>query len=151
MTAIESRPSRVRDTAPVPVPAGTRLERRAALDLSIDDELLRGELRGEELSPALRADLAVLAEHELKQVEPLAEARFLTAGPRHGLFASGRRRRNLEALIGMSLVRRDGAAVHATVAGIAAVLGGDPESDSERPPQGLLRALRRAEISSILP
>lgn len=151
MTAIESRPSRARDTAPLPVPVGTRLERRAALDLSIDDEVLRGELRGEGLSDAVRADLALLVEHELKQIEPLSEARFLSAAPRHGLFTSGRRRRNLEGLIAMSLARRDGETVRATVAGIAAVLRLADDAEASRPSQGLLRALRRAEISSILP
>lgn len=151
MTAIESRPSRARDTAPTPVPGGTRLERRAALDLSIDEEILRGELRGEALSEALRADLALLVQHELKEVEPLLESRFLTAGPRHGLFTAGRRRRNLEALVGMSLVRREGATVHATVAGIAAILRHSPDAETAPPSRGLLRALRRAEISGLLP
>lgn len=146
MTAIEWRPARAGGGSRMPVP-GTRLKRRAALDLSVDEELVRGELRGDALAAPLRNDLAILVDHELKR-EQLTEKRFLSAGLRFGVFTAGRRR-HLDALIEMSLARRDEGAVRPTVAGIAAVRR--PAAGGEMPSREVLRALRLAEIGSLLP
>lgn len=147
MTAIYPRRSSVHD-APEPVPGSTRLERRAALDLSIDEELVRGELRGEALSDPQRTALSILVQHELSRTEALTEARFLAALPGPRLLARRRGGRQLTALLEMNLARRDGGSVHATVAGMAAILR--PSTHPERRPDPeMLRALRRVEISSI--
>ncbi|MBO0981784.1 hypothetical protein [Microbacterium sp. SD291] len=148
MTAIDPRGSGVHHAGVDSSPESTRLERRTALDLSIDEELVRGEVRGEALSSAQRHALSVLVEHELTRIEPLTEARFLAALPGVRVFGSRRRGRLLAALVHMNLARRDGASVHATVAGVAAVLHVSTAPE-RRPPQELLRALRRIEISSI--
>lgn len=148
MTATHPLRSVVRDAVSEPVPGGTRLERRAALDLSIDEELVRGELRGEALSEPQRAALAILVEHELSRTEPLAETRFLAALPGSKLFSSRRRGRQLTALLEMNLARREDGFVSATVAGLAAILQLSTHPE-RRPEPELLRALRRVEISSI--
>jgi len=149
MTAIDTRLLGAPGYGPVPPSGRTRLERRAALDVSIDDELLRGELRGAALADSLRGTLAILVEHELSRSEPLDEHAFLSAGALAGLFAGARRRRRLEALIGMNFVRRTDGGLRPTVAGIAAIRPTSAQPASGRPSRELLRALRRAEIGGI--
>ena len=127
----------------------TRLERRAALDVSIDDELLRGELRGAELSAAHREILAELVEHELSGRGPVSERKLARSRGWGGLFGGMRRARGVEALLGMTLARRVGDDVRPTVAGIAAIRRISELPPSEHPPRDLLRFLRRAEIGSI--
>ncbi|WP_067197570.1 hypothetical protein [Microbacterium sp. XT11] len=148
MTAIDPRPSGANGEAAYTA-ASTRLERRAALDVSIDDELLRGELRGPSLPDAVRGTLSLLVEHELAGEEPLTEKAFLAAGPLIGTLSAARRRRRLEALVEMNLARRDADRVRPTVAGIAAVRPVSTAPADERPARELLRRLRRGEIDSI--
>lgn len=128
----------------------TRLERRAVLDVSVDDELLRGELRGAELTAPLKDTLSILVAHELADGVPLPERMLVGSGPLGGLFAASRRLRRLETLIGMNLVRRAGGGIRPTVAGIAASRRFSTLPASEQPPRDLLRSLRRSEIGSIL-
>ena len=149
MTAFDQHPSGAHETVPLG-PSGTaRLNRRSALDVSIDDELQRGEVRGAELAESLRGTLTILVERELADAEPLTEKSLVATGPIKGLFPAGRRVRRLEALIDMSLARRDGDDVHPTVAGVAAIRRISALPESERPSRALLRMLRQAEIGSI--
>lgn len=133
--------------ASVHSPGGTRLQRRAVLDLSIDEELVRGDRRGVELSQALSSLLAVIVNHVLESGTALSERALLDGVRSRRPFAAGRNRNRLESLIGMNLVRRDGADVHATVAGISAILR-PSLLDGPRPPRTLLRLLRQAELDS---
>ena len=134
---------------PLSRPDGRALERRTALDLSVGDELLRGELRGAELSPAHREVLSLVVANELAGGAPLAGADLRGAGLLARLFSSRRRARRLDALIGMTLVRRGAEGIRPTVAGIAAVCRPSELPSSEHPPRELLRALRRAEIGGM--
>ncbi|WP_217182962.1 hypothetical protein [Streptomyces sp. AC495_CC817] len=127
----------------------SRVARRALLDVSIDDELLRGELRGTHLSVRLRNDLAVLVEREIRGEDALSERAFLEAASGAGVLTARRRARRLEALVSMSLARRDGADVRATVAGIAAVRRPSQGREDALPARSTLRALRLAEIDGI--
>ncbi len=126
-----------------------RLTRRAALDLSIDDELRRGEDYGVALQGSLRDVLLVLVDHELARLKPLTVEALLAEGPLAGPFRASRLQRRIELLIDMKLVRREGALVRPTVAGIAAVCRFTAFPGRSRPPQDQLRALRRAETNSI--
>lgn len=131
--------------APAPVvgstTADTRLERRALLDLSIQQELQRGELRGRTLESALAETLTAVVEHELLRSEPLTPSTVpVLSVPR--LFSKRRKAQRVDTLVAMNLARRDGRSVHATVAGIAAAGVYDA-------PRAVLRALRQAEIDAI--
>jgi hypothetical protein len=127
---------------------GTRLERRAVLDLSIDEEIVRGDIRGAELAEPLRATLTLIVEHELKQEEPLSERELLSVARIGRLFGAYRHRQRIEALVGMNLVRRAHGSVHATVAGISAVLRPSQLSGA-RVPRDLCRVLRQAELAQL--
>jgi len=147
MSIVESRLFH-EPASPVTPASGTRLQRRALLDVSIDEEVVRGDLRGATLDEPLRSALAVVVEHELRQEGSLTEDGFVEMIRPHRLFGAGRCRRRLEVLAGMNLVRREGSVVHATVAGVAAVLR--PSSlDGTRLPRDLLRVLRRAELARL--
>lgn len=147
MSIVESRLFH-EPVSPVTPAYGTRLQRRALLDLSIDEEIVRGDLRGATLEEPLRAALAVIVEQELKQEESLVEDDFVDMMRTNRLFGAGRCRRRLDALAGMNLVRREGRIVHATVAGISAVLR--PSSlEGPRLPRDLLRVLRQAELARL--
>lgn len=124
-----------------------RLDRRAALDVSIDDELMRGERRGAHLSDRVRALLRLIVGHELDRLEPLGERALLTAGFA-GVLGAARRARRLDALVDMSLARRIHGNVRPTVAGIAAVHSAGVLDDG-LVSKHLLRALRHAEIDGI--
>lgn len=142
-------PRLFQDPAPPTAPAaGTRLQRRALLDLSIDEEIVRGDLRGATLDEPLRTALAVVVEQELKQEESLTEDDFVDMLRPRRLFGAAACRRRLDALAGMNLVRREGRIVHATVAGVSAVLR--PSSlEGPRLPRDLLRVLRQAELARL--
>lgn len=129
------------------VPSRGRLDRRAALDLSIDDELLRGEHRGAHLSVSVGAVLRQIVAHELDRLEPLSERALLTAGI-GGIFGAPRRARRVDALVEMSLARRVDGNVRPTVAGIAAIHSASVRDDGLVSTH-LLRALRHAEIDGI--
>jgi len=146
MSIVESR--LFHEPAPVAPGPGTRLQRRALLDLSIDEEIVRGDLRGATLDEPLRTALAVVVQQELKQEESLVEDDIFDALRSHRLISRRRCRRRLDALSGMNLIRREGRIVHATVAGISAVLR--PSSlDGTRLPRDLLRVLRQAELARL--
>ncbi|GAA1136202.1 hypothetical protein GCM10009651_20350 [Microbacterium natoriense] len=146
MSIIEPRLFRDPESDAAFIAVGTRLQRRAMLDLSIDEEIVRGDLRGATLEEPLRSALVLVVEHELKQEEPLTEAELLATVRTRRLFGAGRYRRRLDALAGMNLVRREGRGLHATVAGISAVLR--PSSlEGPRLPRELLRVLRQAELA----
>lgn len=149
MNADDRRLPGVPETTPLPQSGAAPMRRRAALDVSIDDELLRGELRGAELSDALRLTLSALVEHELATAEPLTEKEFLENEPIGGPFPSTRKARRLETLISQSLARREDGRVRPTVAGVAAIMQISALPDSEHPPRELLRALRQSEIDGI--
>ncbi|WP_433586142.1 hypothetical protein [Microbacterium hydrocarbonoxydans] len=146
MSIVETR--LFHEPAPFTPAAGTRLQRRALLDLSIDEEIVRGDLRGATLDEHLRSTLTRIVEQELKQEESLTEEEVLDLLRTHRLLSRTRFRRRLEALAGMNLIRCEGRIVHATVAGIAAVLR--PSSlDGTRLPRDLLRVLRQAELARL--
>lgn len=147
MSIVESRLFH-EPASPVTPASGTRLQRRALLDLSIDEEIVRGDLRGATLDEPLRAALRVIVEQELKQEESLTEDDFVEMIRPRRPFSARRCRRRLDALAGMNLVRREGRIVHATVAGVAAALR--PSSlDGRRLPRDLLRVLRQAELARL--
>ncbi|MEV4736043.1 MULTISPECIES: hypothetical protein [unclassified Microbacterium] len=121
------------------------LQRRAVLDLSIDEELVRGDRRGLDLCARQRAILAMIVEHELRGGEPLTETAVIDATRARGPFAAARQRPRIDALATIRLLRRDGDEVRATVAGIAAIVR-PSLLDRPHPPRALLRTLRRAEL-----
>lgn len=128
----------------------TRLERRAVLDLSVDEEFLRGEKVGASLTGPLRSALSILAVREVRQLPPLTETEFLASAALHGTAANRRRQRQLDVLISLRLVRRDENCVHATVAGIGAAVRLNPRDFEHcQPSRMLLRAMRRLEIGVI--
>lgn len=128
-------------------PVGTRLQRRAVLDCSIDEEVVRGDLRGAVLADDLEATLALVVEHELRQEEALSEEMLLAAAPVGRFFGARRHRQRLGVLEAMNLVRRDGGSVHATVAGISAIVRPSLLT-GVRMPRDLLRVLRQAELTA---
>ncbi|MCM3779669.1 hypothetical protein [Microbacterium hydrocarbonoxydans] len=137
------------DQRPADWPSGeTRLQRRALLDLSIDEELVRGDRRGADLAPRLRLLLALIVAAELDAAEPLGERALREARRARRPFGTARLRTDVEALCVMNLARREGRSVRATVAGVAAIerpsLLGRPH-----PPRALLRLLRRAELDGV--
>ena len=134
-------------TAPASSAFETRQERREALDLSIDEELVRGDRRGTQLSRELRAVLTRIVDHELEVSEPLTERMLHAATRLRHLLGGARSRHRLDALAGMGLVRRSDGCVQPTVAGIAAVLR-PSLLGSARPPRELLRVLRQAELAA---
>lgn len=137
------------DERPADWPSGeTRLQRRALLDLSIDEELVRGDRRGADLAPRLRVLLALIVDAELHAAEPLGERALIEARRARWPFGTARLRADVEALCAMNLVRRDGRSVRATVAGVAAI---ERPSLLERPhpPRALLRLLRQAELDRV--
>lgn len=123
----------------------TRLQRRAVLDLSIDEELVRGDRRGLELGARERAILALVVAHELRGDAPMTAAAVIAETRARGPFGAARQRTRLDTLATIALVRRDGDDVRATVAGIAAIVR-PSLLDRPHPPRALLRALRRAEL-----
>ncbi|MFT4157923.1 MAG: hypothetical protein QM630_08380 [Microbacterium sp.] len=140
-------PSLSRESAAPTAHAATWLRRRTLLDLSIDDEIVRGDLRGNSLDAPLRTALAVVVEHQLAHEEPLAEDDLVDRLRPRRLFGASVCRRRIDALAELNLVRRDGHSVYPTVAGVAAVLL--PSSlEGPRLPRDLLRSLRRAELAS---
>lgn len=146
MSIVESR--LFHEPASAASAAGTRLQRRALLDLSIDEEIVRGDLRGATLEPPLRSALALVVEHELKQEDSLLEDDLLDLLRSHRVLGRGRYRRRLDALAAMNLVRREGRIVHATVAGISAILRPSTLRGA-RLPRDLLRVLRQAELARL--
>lgn len=123
----------------------TVLRRRAVLDLSIDEELVRGDRRGVDLGVRQREILAAVVENELRGAEPLTEKAVIAATRTRRPFGAARQRPRLEALATIGLVRREGDDIRATVAGIAAIVR-PSKLDRPHPPRMLLRALRRAEL-----
>ena len=99
----------------------SRSAHRAALDLSIDEELVRGDRRGLSLADQLRELLAVVVDHQLEHAQPLGEEALLEAIGARWLFARRRLRQSLAALEEMTLVRRCPGGISATVAGISAI------------------------------
>ncbi|UWF77862.1 MULTISPECIES: hypothetical protein [Microbacterium] len=129
--------------------AHSRLERRVALDLSIDEELGRGEARAAELPEALSDVLSVLVDHELARLEPLTTEALLAEEPLIGPFRMRRLRHRLDALADMNLVRFEGEFVRPTIAGIGAIGRFSTIPGRHRPPAEQLRALRQAELRGI--
>ncbi|MFJ4173449.1 hypothetical protein [Microbacterium sp. NPDC089696] len=134
----DDRPGRTADD-------DARLRRRAVLDLSIDEELVRGDRRGVDLCARQRAILALVVENELRDGDPLTETAVIEATRARRPFSAARQRPRIDALATIGLLRRDGADLRATVAGIAAIVR-PSLLDRPHPPRVLLRALRRAEL-----
>lgn len=144
MRSLEERANPAPASAP-PARAG----RRAALDASIERELRRGEKLGGVLKPQLRDVLNVLVEHELQQEHPATEESLIAASPIFGLFRTARFQHRLARLMQLGLARWDHLTVRPTVAGIGALRPPSALPGSHRPPQNLLRALRRDEIGTL--
>lgn len=141
MTTISAQDDRMAGTAD----GETRSQRRAVLDLSIDEELVRGDRRGLDLCARQRAILALVVENELRGGDPLTERAVVEATRARRLFGAARQRPRVDALATIGLLRRDGGELRATVAGIAAIVR-PSMLDRPHPPRVLLRFLRRAEL-----
>lgn len=117
----------------------SRSERRAALDVSIDEELLRGVLRSTGLTAVQRRTLTTLVDNELAGTAPISERSLRAGRPLTKLFgqtSSG----VVDALVQMGLVRRVDGAVRVRVAGCAIVM------PAREVPRDLLRGLRETEL-----
>lgn len=137
------------DERPAEQQVGGRSTRREALDASIERELRRGELAGANLDARRWDVLDALVQSELRSAEPTTEDSLFAATPIFGILRGPRFRRRLGWLLNAGLIRRDRMWLRPTVAGIAAVRPFSSLPGSQRPPQDVLRALRRGEIGTI--
>jgi hypothetical protein len=117
----------------------------SALDLSVQDELHRGQIEGVSLSRPTWRVLALMVAHELRGTGPLAEVHAHLASAGWTLAGLGHRRR-LESLVRRGLARRSGPSLRVTVAGFAAVFSASARYAKVAPPWDLLRDLRREEL-----
>ncbi|MFD5224623.1 hypothetical protein ACFWHT_03290 [Microbacterium sp. NPDC058342] len=126
-----------------------RTARRNALDASIERELRKGEGTGHTLHARHWDLLNTLIEYELQQPAPATEATLFAATPIFGPFRGMRFQQRLTWLLRLGLVRRERSSLRPTLAGFGAARPFSTLPGSLRPPQALLRELRRGEIGSL--